>query len=726
VVESNNLVYSSKMNFSQLMASVIEDLFADGQPENLVSQHGKFFVQAMTDIQNAVPCYRYGNTDFFPQCSTYFNCGLTVLPQPMGQVLRVCTIGKQQASGAQAAGTQIIDTAVQAPLISLVSGKLVTQPTTGTLVAITADGIYTLTVKQVNSLMALYPANSPQYWQTQITYTDTSGNIQTVQPAALIHVSDSATSGSLTIDIKGGTNVTYAITPFNIPQSDGNISVEISIVSGASGTSDDDWCSKVYYEQVEYAHIERYVRACNNCKQSSLWNVANAFVAQIFGNWRVKRVYSPPTDLGLEGLPPLPPGFHYPQTSTDAGGRSRGGVYAIKHGRIYIAPWIESTESVIIEWNGVKTNWAQTDLVTDDPKFIEAVRLLVGIQHYMHYEDNDKRLKDFKTKYYGGRSEDGTVIPGVQRELVVACRDKIRVRRAVEVGSNDGDAAGGIGITTGETNSTGTYYNTVQSYTAQCPSGQTGSSVTISTAAGRFSSTLSQADADAQALAAATTAATAALVCTPGAGYLNSQQSFTAQCPAASGTTPAAQGTPITITVPAGQYKSVISQALADAAALNAATTQAMSQLVCTYYNAPQTATVTCANNSTQTVTIAAGQFTSTSSQADADQQALAAAQAQATAACSSGGGAITIGNTAQTVQYSFNITTTCGISTTINGGIFVPANTFFGQCTPATQSAVQAALNQQAINSAKARFPALQSYYQRLYELQCFGRFHP
>lgn len=59
-----------------------------------------------------------------------------------------------------------------------------------------------------------------------------------------------------------------------------------------------------------------------------------------------------------------------------------------------------------------------------------------------------------------------------------------------------------------------TYYNTEQSYTAECDPGQLGDPVTVTIAAGQYSSTESQAAADAAALAAATAQATGSLVCT--------------------------------------------------------------------------------------------------------------------------------------------------------------------------------------------------------------------
>lgn len=57
------------------------------------------------------------------------------------------------------------------------------------------------------------------------------------------------------------------------------------------------------------------------------------------------------------------------------------------------------------------------------------------------------------------------------------------------------------------------YINTQQRYTAACPDGSIGESVTVTIAAGTYSSTISQTDADAQALAAATSQAIAQLSC---------------------------------------------------------------------------------------------------------------------------------------------------------------------------------------------------------------------
>lgn len=699
------------MKYGDLKAAILADVFPSGEAENLVLAHNNFFLQSITDLQRDCACFRFANTDFYPQCAGYFNCGLTVVPKPNGQIIRVYTIGKERTKGT-AAGTVIGTVTAEPTLVEISDGAVVqSQPLAGTICTIGTGGLQTITVNQSNPLGSLYPANSPQYFRTEISYTDSAGAYHTIQPADLLHLSDTSKNGAVSIDCGAGTDVTYKITPFNIPTADGTAEVVMTVTFGSLLEDSDDWCSKVDYQQVEYKDIERYVQACQNCGTNTIWTTFNAILGNLFGAWRRKRRYVPPTDVGFENQPPLPHGFHYPQTSTDAGGRSPQGVYAIKHGRIYVAPWLESTESLVVEWNGIKTSWADTDLVSDDPLFMKAMRLNFAIQHYTSYEDNQERLDHFKREYHGSRGVAGIpVTVGVLRELIVDCRNKNQVRTQTEIGVSEPDYAEGVPILSGTVG--GLFYNDAQSYTSN--------GVTINIPAGRYSSSLSAADANAQAISAATDQAQQAAAANPSIGSLfsNISQSFTASCPGPSGTTPAASGSDVTIVIPAGTYKAT-TQALADSTALAAAKAVANSQLVCTYFNAPQTSNVVCGDASTETFTIPAGQFTSTS-QSDADSKATAEAQKQATALCNPSG-SFTVGNTIQTVTYSFTVTTSCRISFPVAGSIIVPANTYLGQATPTTQAAKIASLNAQANLATQVTIQQLRAQALALHEAACW-----
>lgn len=123
------------------------------------------------------------------------------------------------------------------------------------------------------------------------------------------------------------------------------------------------------------------------------------------------------------------------------------------------------------------------------------------------------------------------------------------------------------------------YKSVATSYTATCTgSGMVGSAVTVAYSAGAYISSVSQADANALALAAATAAANSALVCIT--GFYNTVQSGTASCLAEFG--PNWIGSDTHATIPAGAYFDttlVGANALASAAAVAAAA----ASLICTW-----------------------------------------------------------------------------------------------------------------------------------------------
>ena len=54
--------------------------------------------------------------------------------------------------------------------------------------------------------------------------------------------------------------------------------------------------------------------------------------------------------------------------------------------QIFIAPWIQSTETIVIEYDGLKRNWQNSDLVDQDPNLLKAVQWSVLWQHALKYD----------------------------------------------------------------------------------------------------------------------------------------------------------------------------------------------------------------------------------------------------------------------------------------------------------------------------------------------------
>lgn len=609
------------MNFRELIQETSEALWPFGEAENLVGVHRKFFIEALYQIQRAVPCLQQNNTSVFAHCASYFNCGMTVLPAPRGHILKVYTLDSEPVADGATASPQLkfinpaASIAVSAETIGTTVSKAYTiNPSEGTVINVQGVTQGVGTAFSMTATVRITPTDgSADTIEKVYTVTDSFLN---VVPEALL---DEAEADAYTVEIVLALTGLSGNSSQWVQQARAAEIVLSYYQTGATPLSPPDWCGKVEYSQVDYCHIQRYVKLCEKCSSSPI--VTDALLTALFGVCRTKTHYPAPTDAGLESLPALPGGFHYPQSSTDASGRACGGVYALYRGRIYIAPWIQSTETVVIEINGIKREWNDDDLIDDDPLLKQAVRLHVGMQHSFAYEADQTQYNNYKAEFYGNAE-----IPGVLPTMIHECREE---NRAAICGESGSMAAGARGL--GQ--SAEIFTNDRQEYTATCPVGQSGNQVTVVVEAGAIGSALSVADANARAAQKAADDANAKLVCvTPVITYLNTVQSVTVSCPGANEDVPAADGNPVTVTIAAGQYSSTASQSAADAAALAAATAQANTQLVCTFWNSEQEYTASCispATGSDVTITVAAHTHSATT-QALADSLALTDAINQA------------------------------------------------------------------------------------------------
>lgn len=368
----------------------------------------------------------------------------------------------------------------------------------------------------------------------------------------------------------------------------------------------DDWCSEIFYDQVDACVIQNYW--ARSRKAGCCLPIAQ-FFAIPFPLCNKGR-FPVPTDEGVpEGLPILPLGYHYPQESTNAkGGRALKGYWAIERGKIMVVPWIQSTETIIVRWDGIKREWADADLVEQDPKLVKAVIAYLQWQTSSTYGDIPGDPVTFERAY-----------SLALQDMIHDCREETR-QRACEPSFARGSS---LSLAT-------LFYNDAQQYTATCPPNKTGSPKTVVIPADTFGSALSKADANQQAFNEARIQAESLLVCADiPTTYYNAPQSFTAQCEQEEGA-PVPEGSQNTVTIPAGQFSSIVSQADADAQALAEATSQAKAQAGCVWWNREQSFTAAC----DITKTIAAHTYSSTISQADADSKAQQAAKSAAESEC--------------------------------------------------------------------------------------------
>jgi len=281
--------------YANLKSELQPLLWPQGEAENLILPHNKFFTEALIEIQRWADCYQYNNSQLYRACSRFYNCGLNVMEAP------------------------------------------------GALVA----GSIANTIRRLSVIDQIDPA-------TQLE----------------------------------------------------------------SAAAPDQWCSRIYYKQVPHCELLKYqqqVASCSSCG-------GNANFSGLFGFPGAscqKGNFPTPTDAEYLASPALPLGHHYqPQASTDSRwGRSRHGVWSLERGRIYLAPWLQSTETVIVEWDGIKADWDDLDLVVDNAQLKRAVRYYVLWNHLKDYERDDVAAAQAEKDWI-------MALRGLMRD----CREETRVR----------------------------------------------------------------------------------------------------------------------------------------------------------------------------------------------------------------------------------------------------------------------------------------------------------
>jgi hypothetical protein len=135
------------------------------------------------------------------------------------------------------------------------------------------------------------------------------------------------------------------------------------------------WCNPVVYNPVTLGEFRRW-----QARWQTMWR--NAYYRDVVPN----------------GTSALPMGFDVPNASSDATcGRAQAGVYALDatSRRLYVGPWLQTTESLVVEWQGIKRAFADGDLVPDDADFIRLCRLFVELEYGRKWGCNDLPVREF-------------------------------------------------------------------------------------------------------------------------------------------------------------------------------------------------------------------------------------------------------------------------------------------------------------------------------------------
>jgi hypothetical protein len=130
-----------------------------------------------------------------------------------------------------------------------------------------------------------------------------------------------------------------------------------------------------------------------------------------------------------DGLLELKLGFKYPEQSTDSTvGRALTGLWALdargNGARIILAPWIQSDESIVVEWSGVKSYWGEDDpILDDDDSMLPLVRKAARM--YVRHSYEDAYVCDKVQTFACKQAYDDALA-----ELIHECRERTRQRKA--------------------------------------------------------------------------------------------------------------------------------------------------------------------------------------------------------------------------------------------------------------------------------------------------------
>ena len=129
---------------------------------------------------------------------------------------------------------------------------------------------------------------------------------------------------------------------------------------------DKEWCDPVWYYQVDFPKTEWEARR--------LMSLMERIIA-----W---------PDNGR-----MPLGITQASATTDSPyGRARMGLWSIHRKNLYLFPWIQSNEVVYVEWDGIKTEWRETDMITETQEYKKAIKLFFQYGHERDYGNFQKAM----------------------------------------------------------------------------------------------------------------------------------------------------------------------------------------------------------------------------------------------------------------------------------------------------------------------------------------------
>lgn len=158
------------------------------------------------------------------------------------------------------------------------------------------------------------------------------------------------------------------------------VEAPIGVVKRVYTVVGEEWCDRVYYDANDYCEVECWAR-------------------------NLLTFTTPDND----GMAKLPMGFRFAEASSDSTcGRARIGIWGLHRGRLHVAPWLQSNETLVVEWDGIKKEWSAEDqLETDlwDDRVINAIKMFVKWYHEKFHGCDPQKKLDAERDYNNERAD---------------------------------------------------------------------------------------------------------------------------------------------------------------------------------------------------------------------------------------------------------------------------------------------------------------------------------
>lgn len=191
----------------------------------------------------------------------------------------------------------------------------------------------------------------------------------------------------------------------------------------------DNCCAKRHFQPVDWDEMEQILKDNKNCGRLI---EPTYYYTDYYAD---EYTY---TDYPAYGC------FYYADSSgaTDLRFRPNISFSAIKNGQLYLYPWLQSNEVLVIEWDGIKRSWKDTDEVVWDREVEDAV------EHFLDFrtgyrEDCDAQRMQASRAFYDE----------LVAKQIWQCRKERRIERRQHYFTNCGDFCNAFSRVSGSSSS---------------------------------------------------------------------------------------------------------------------------------------------------------------------------------------------------------------------------------------------------------------------------------